>query len=682
MFKSIKAQIILLATVPLIGALALGGLSVYEKYVSQQRFAVVVPLIDVAGQMSSVIHELQQERGKTAAMIAGKYTPASVAAVTDQRLVADRIVDDFITNSLAKFEVSKKLSKDVDVLVKDLKNLGEIRSRVDGKLASVNDVVKTYSHVVHDAVYLIAHIAEMSPSEDISAEMIAFLELVEAKEAGGLERAVGAAMLNEANSGKFDFKRYVDYMSYLGTETAYLAEFHTVGAKSQVEYFDSVVTGPDVERVEELREILKNYPDQKDTKGLEGSVWFEAASIRLGLIKKVSDSSVAHTLEIARADENKLTWELFEIAGFAVALLLLSVGLAVWQIREITNALGSVAGTVTKLANGETPEDIPLTERRDPIGDIARASEVFRDNLKEREAMRSAQAGDEDARRAREDRVSALIQSFQSESADIQEAVNSNMVLLQGTASTLIETSQTTSQQSISVASASEEASSNVQTVAAAAEEMAASLGEINRQVSETSRVVGAATDAARNTNEKVAGLSNAAVKIGDVVSLIQDIAEQTNLLALNATIEAARAGDLGKGFAVVASEVKELANQTSKATGEIASQIGEIQSSTEESAAAIRTISEQMEEVNTYTNGISEAVEQQGIATQEITTNVQLAAQGTQEVAHTIVSISQATEETNRSANDASEAANSAVDQTTRLNSLVDTFLKNVAAA
>lgn len=682
MLESIKAQIIMLAVVPLIGATILGGFSVYETYNNQHRFTEVLPLLDVASKGADFIHELQKERGKSAAMIAGGYKQDAAAKVLDQRAVTDSLADIFVETTLRETAGFEKLNKDAKNLAEDLRNLLKIRETVDGQSTTVAKTVKGYTHFVHDIIRLVAHVSEMSPSEEVTSEMISFLQLVEAKEAGGLERAVGAAMLNETNAGAFKFPRYLNYVIYLGKEGAYLDEFANVASEQLAATFETTVKGADVERVLEIREVLKFLPETKDTQGLQGADWFAIATKRLALIKQVSDIAVSNAQNLAAAEARNLTFLLWELVGFTVALMVFSFGLAIWQLRSITSALSIMAGVVTKLSNGEMPANIPMTQRSDQIGDIARASEVFRDNLIEREKLLASQSEDEAGRRAREERVNALIERFRSEAKNIQETVNANMGLLQGTAGTLITSSEMTSQQSASVATASEEASNNVQTVAAAAEEMAASLGEINRQVSETTRVVGAATEAARTTNEKVSGLSDAAVKIGDVVSLIQDIAEQTNLLALNATIEAARAGDLGKGFAVVASEVKELANQTSKATGEIASQIGSIQSATEESADAIRVISEQMEEVNTYTNGISEAVDQQGIATQEITTNVQLAAQGTQNVARTIVSISDATGETNRSANEASEAANSAIDQSARFNTLVDTFLDEVAAA
>ena len=179
-----------------------------------------------------------------------------------------------------------------------------------------------------------------------------------------------------------------------------------------------------------------------------------------------------------------------------------------------------------------------------------------------------------------------------------------------------------------------EEASVNVQTVASAAEELSSSISEIARQVAQSSTIAGKAVeDAQADRHASSRRWRRGAQKIGDVVGLISSIAGQTNLLALNATIEAARAGDAGKGFAVVASEVKNLANQTAKATGDISAQIAEIQAATTEAVEAIGTIAQTIDELSRIAASIAASVEEQGAATQEIARNVHEAASGTQDV-------------------------------------------------
>ncbi len=176
--------------------------------------------------------------------------------------------------------------------------------------------------------------------------------------------------------------------------------------------------------------------------------------------------------------------------------------------------------------------------------------------------------------------------------------------------------------------------------------------------------------------------MSDAAQKIGEVVNLISDIAEQTNLLALNATIEAARAGEAGKGFAVVASEVKNLANQTAKATEEIGTQFAEMQSVTDDAVGAIRTIAETIGEINAIADTISIAVGEQGSATREIAENTQQAAAGTQQVSGNIVGVTQASSETGAAAQEVLTAADELSKQAETLNGEIEAFIANVRAA
>ena len=184
------------------------------------------------------------------------------------------------------------------------------------------------------------------------------------------------------------------------------------------------------------------------------------------------------------------------------------------------------------------------------------------------------------------------------------------------------------------------------------------------------------------STQDNVEGLSEAARKIGEVLQLINDIAEQTNLLALNATIEAARAGEAGKGFAVVASEVKNLANQTAKATESISGHISGIQTATGSAVGAIQGIGAIITQVSEITSAIAGAVDEQSAATREIAQNVQQAATGTSEVNTNIAGVSEAANDTGAASTQVLSTAGDLARQAELLRSEVDTFLVGVRAA
>jgi methyl-accepting chemotaxis protein len=192
----------------------------------------------------------------------------------------------------------------------------------------------------------------------------------------------------------------------------------------------------------------------------------------------------------------------------------------------------------------------------------------------------------------------------------------------------------------------SEQTTSKVDSVAAATEEMSATISEIASNTDKTKKITGTAVTQSENASNQINELGTAAQEVGKVTETITEISEQTNLLALNATIEAARAGEAGKGFAVVANEIKDLAKQTSDATGEIKDKISKIQDATKNSVTEITQITGVINEVNEMISNISVAVEEQANATQEISNNVSQASQGIQEVNENVAQTSSVTRE------------------------------------
>jgi methyl-accepting chemotaxis protein len=383
-------------------------------------------------------------------------------------------------------------------------------------------------------------------------------------------------------------------------------------------------------------------------------------------------------------DVSAQTWASTRRSLIAAALVLvLTLAVSIPVARRMTRPLQAMAVAMKRIASGDLDAVVPGTGRRDEIGDMAEAVEVFKHNARASQAQEVAQKQAETRAIARRQAdMQKMADDFEGAVGKIVETVSTASSRLESSATTLSSTAEHAQVLTTAVATASEQASTNVRTVASATEEMALSINEISRQVKESARIAIEAVDQARKTNGRVSELSKAASRIGDVIELINSIAGQTNLLALNATIEAARAGDAGRGFAVVAAEVKALAEQTSKATGEIGQQITGIQSATQESVGAIKEISGTIERLSEIASTIAVAVEQQGAATQEISRNVQQAAQGTQQVSDNITDVQRGASETGSASSQVLAAAQSLSSDSNRLRLEVGRFLDSVRAA
>jgi len=398
-------------------------------------------------------------------------------------------------------------------------------------------------------------------------------------------------------------------------------------------------------------------------------------------VEKQSQSS-ANTLGKTRDRLNEVQSEsewmsaLAELVFFALTIVILLFSLS----RILGRPLSSMTDVMNRLAKGELDLDIPAIGRRDEIGEMAGAVQVFKDNAIEVKELESRE--EQNRQQAEEERhqmMRKLADEFEGSVSSVVSALGASAAEMEQAAQTMSESAEDTRNRSSRVANAANEATANVNTVSVATEEMTVSISDIGERVARSTEIAAIAVRGASETTSSIEHLNAASLRISEVLGLISDIAEQTNLLALNATIEAARAGEAGKGFSVVASEVKNLANQTAKATEEIGTHINSIQDATGGAVTAIQGISQTIEQMNSLTSEISAAVDEQHVTAAAISENVNQATQGTSEVSTNISNVSKAAEQSGVAAGDVLQSSRDLSVQTEKLRGHVDEFLATV---
>jgi len=669
-------RIAALAVIPLAIMLYFAGDAVLEKRSTVQEMEKIEQLSSMAGVFSNLVHELQKERGASAGFLASKGD-AFAEDVIEQR----KNTDNKASRINEAFTIGEQvgLTKNINQIRTLLDQLPQWREKISAQKVSVAEEVGYYSALNSALLNSIASMSKISSNLDLSNQISAFVNFLQSKERAGIERAKGAAGFG---SGRFSPALLKDFISLIAVQDTYMNVAHSFATPTVADYLDKTISGPIVDKVNEMRTIAINSQESGNLASITGPQWFDTITQKINLLKKSEDFMAETLRQSAETVKSTAYSSYISLSIFALAITLVLTVLMVVLIRSVVIPLNSLRHSLERLEQGQTETMIAGRHKSDSIGQMARSIQRFKESIIRKNMAQAKQGIEQTVRERTSVRRLQMTDVFRDEVALALQQMGEAAVELEHHAQSMSAATEQSRSQSTTVASAANQATSNVETVAAAAEELSSSIEEISRQVVHSTTIANEASGTARQARETIQGLANGAQKIGEVVQMITDIAEQTNLLALNATIEAARAGVAGKGFAVVASEVKNLANQTAKATNDITRQITTIQSDTMRAVDAIADVTRTIEEMNDVTTTVSSAVDQQGSATREISQNVNEAATGTRDVSDNIEGVAQANEETGRMSEEVFVSAKLVANNTHKLDDKIKTYLQDMASA
>jgi methyl-accepting chemotaxis protein len=374
-----------------------------------------------------------------------------------------------------------------------------------------------------------------------------------------------------------------------------------------------------------------------------GEVGLDTAADRIALaLQSIASQLEGRETQLfgALGDRVAATQSIILVASGLATLF--GLGTALFTARSLTIPIRQLTRVMSDIAAGAHTVSIEAVRRRDEVGAMARALEIFRRNAAEKERMEADASAERQAREARRELLERAIAELGESATRSLDNLSAASSALTQTARSLASASKSAVEQAALVNESAGGATQNVNAVASAAEELSTSIADVLKQIDRSATVARTAVAQAARTNETMRQLTTAAERVGQVIQLIGRIAKQTDLLALNASIEAARAGDAGRGFAIVAGEVKGLATETAKAIEEISAITGNIETSSASAVAAIDGITGTIDQVDRITAEIVSAMRQQASATSEISQNVQHAAIRTLDVSQTIAGVAE----------------------------------------
>ncbi len=558
---AIRHKLLLLLLPPVFAALALTGYLFAGRYQMLQEYEVAHEMTVISGEASQLVHALQAERGLSNGFLSGSGAPP--AALLEARGASDQALTRFV--SAAEALNDTELAPQLTPLISSLQGLAQARAAINARSVPAPQAFAAYSQHIEQLIALVSGVVEVSRDNELAHSGMALLSLLNEKESAGRERGYVNGLLAAGSMSPAE----QDKMVALGaSQQSYAHSLKLLANPAQRTRLEALENSAASREVSALRQRILAVPPA-EVLGVEPSVWFAAATAKIGLLKAEQDQILsgldAHILQ-QLAQSQRMLW----MSGIASVLLTALLSLLAWRVyASIHRPLTQLEQLMSLMSR-----DLDLSHRANLKGNdgIARMAQAF-DSLVASfaQTLQTVKGNTHtllDAAQGLSD-----VSGRAAHAADLQSASSAQIAAA-------IE------QMSVGITSVSENTEFNLQAV----REMTASIEDGRSRMAQTAQAIRGTASSLEEGGRMVDELSARSQQITGIITAIRDIADQTNLLALNAAIEAARAGEAGRGFAVVADEVRKLAERTGLETVNIADLVSAIGRGTEAASLQLKS--------------------------------------------------------------------------------------------